>query len=85
MSAAVMTVLTMSACTFTRTNYTCSDGRCELTLRGAGADTELFEDTILVRLDSADGSTAQLAVNEQPVTCAEGETVQGDGVSVTSD
>ena len=36
-------------------------------------------------LDKADGSTAQLTVNDESVACAEGETVQAAGVSVTCD
>ena len=73
----------VSACSYTTTSYKCSDGRCELTLNGAGADHEVANDTVLVTLDSADGSAAQLTLNNESVTCAEGETVQAAGVSVT--
>jgi len=75
----------LSACTVTSSNYSCTNGRCELTLRGGGSDTEILEDTVTVRLDTADGSTAELTVNDESVTCTEGETVQAADVSVTCD
>ena len=85
MCAAVTVAAALPACTFTTTNFTCDNGRCDVTLRGTGSETELYDDTVVVRLDTADGSTAQLAVNEQQVSCSEGETVQAAGVSVTCD
>ncbi len=75
----------LSACNVTSTNYTCSNGRCEVSLRGAGAETELFDDTTTVALDGADGSAAQLTVNGESLTCTEGETLQAADVSVTCD
>jgi len=83
--AAVAAAVAMSACSVTTNNYSCSNNRCEVTLSGSGSETELYDDTLSLRLDSADGSTAELTVGNESVSCAEGETVQAADVSVTCD
>lgn len=69
----------------TTTTYSCGNDSCEVTLKGAGAETELFDDTVPVRLDSADGQRAQLTVDDRSLSCTAGETVSSGGLSITCD
>lgn len=64
----------LTACT--TTSSTCSDGTCTVNLSGAGAETEILDDTITVELVGASNGVAEYAVDGQTSTCAEGDEQQ---------
>lgn len=67
------------------TSYTsnCSDGLCTVSLTGAGAEAELLDGDVVVELDGADGTTADLRVNDESGSCTAGEELALGGLSVT--
>jgi len=64
---------------------TCTNNECTITLNGAGSDSTLFDDTVSVTLEGADGDTAELTVNRESVSCAEGDTKNVEQVEITCD
>ncbi len=68
----------------TTSSYKCSNGDCSVTLKGPGADTEIY-DTVLLRLDGADGQRAEITVDDRSLSCTEGETVTSGDLSITCD
>ncbi len=66
------------------TDYSCSNGECEVSLSGDGATTEV-DDNVEVVLVEADDDSADLSVAGRSVTCAEGQSVDVSGIGVTCD
>lgn len=71
----------LTACQTTTT--TCSGNECTVNLSGAGADTEIFNDSVAVRLDSISGGSAEFTFDGQSATCTQGEALDINGYSVT--
>lgn len=78
---AALALTSMAACT--STSYTCSGSSCTLTLSGAGAETEILDDTVSVRLAGASGGTAEFSVSGESATCAEGDSLTVADFAVT--
>lgn len=76
---------TLSACAGGATSYSssCSDGLCTVSLTGAGAEAELLEGDVVVVLDGADGTSADLSVNDESGRCTAGEELALGGLAVT--
>ena len=72
---------TLAGCT--SSSYQCSNNTCTVTLKGSGSDTELFDDSVVVTLEGADGSTAALDVDGESFSCEEGDTESVGEVDVT--
>lgn len=51
--------------------------------KGSGSDTELYDDTVTVTLKGADGTTAELEVDGESLSCREGDTATVGEVDVT--
>lgn len=69
----------------TTSSYQCSNDSCTVTLKGPGADTELYDNTVVLRLDGADGQSAEITVDDRSLSCTEGETVTSGELSITCD
>ena len=70
----------LGGCTFTSNGVTCSTSSCTVTLNGAGAEVEVFGNT--VTLGSVQDGRATLEVAGASVSCAEGESVAAGPLSV---
>ena len=70
----------LGGCTFTSNGVTCSTSSCSVTLDGAGAEVEVFGNT--VTLGSVQDGRASIEVNGASVSCAEGESVAAGPLSV---
>ncbi len=75
----------VTSCTVTTHTSTCHNNECTVNLNGGGSDTTLFDDTVSITLDSADGDTAELTVNQEQVSCSEGDTKNVEKLKVTCD
>ncbi len=77
----VLGLATVTGCT--STSYKCTNETCSVTLNGSGSDTELYDDAVTITLNGADGSTAELDVDGEQLSCEEGDTVTAEQVDVT--
>ena len=66
--AVLVSGLTATLVGCTKTTYSCSNGRCEVSLSGDGATTEV-DDNVEVVLVGADGESADLSVAGRSVRC----------------
>jgi len=78
----VVTVLAAAVVGCSSTDYSCSNGRCDVSLSGDGATTEVA-DNVEVVLVGADDESADLSIAGRSVSCAEGETADVSGIGVT--
>lgn len=83
LAAAAICITGLSGCT--TTSYSCSNDECTVKLKGGGAETDLYDGRAVISLDGADGETADLTVNDESMTCTEGDSSDVGGVSVTCD
>ncbi len=74
----------VTSCTVTTHISTCHN-ECTVNLNGGGSETTLFTDTVSITLDGADGDTAELTVNQEQVSCSEGDTKNVEKLKVTCD
>lgn len=70
----------MSGCT--TTSYSCSNSGCTVNLSGAGAETEINNDTITVTLIGASDGVAEYSIDGATSTCAQGDAQQVGGFDV---
>ena len=70
----------LGGCSFTSNGVTCSTSSCSVTLDGAGAEVDVFGNT--VTLGSVQDGRASIEVNGASVSCAEGESVAAGPLSV---
>ena len=70
----------LGGCSFTSNGVTCSTSSCSVTLDGAGAEVEVFGNT--VTLGSVQDGQASIEVNGASVSCAEGESVAAGPLAV---
>lgn len=66
----------------TSTSYSCSNNQCTVTLSGAGAETELLDDTLTVSLVGASDGQAEFAIDGTSATCAQGDEQEVAGYQV---
>ena len=71
--ASGLTVLSLSGCSFTSDNLSCSTSSCSVTLDGAGAEVEVLGTSLA--LGGVQDGRATLSVGNASVSCAQGETV----------
>jgi ABC-type phosphate transport system substrate-binding protein len=83
--ATALTFAVLSGCNVTTHSSSCSNNECTVSLNGAGSDTTLYNDTLSITLEGADGDTADLTVNLESVSCGEGETKNVEKVEITCD
>ncbi len=76
-----LAVAALAGCT--SSTYSCQNDSCSVTLKGSGSDTELYDDTVTVTLKGADGTTAELEVDGESLSCREGDTATVGEVDVT--
>jgi hypothetical protein len=76
-----LTLVPLSACTFTSDNVSCTTSSCTVTLSGEGAKAEVFG-TTLEFAGTQDGR-ATLGVAGANVSCGEGENVAAGPLQVT--
>lgn len=67
-----------------QTSYSCSDGKCEVSLGGAGATTEI-DNNVEVVLVSVEEGEAKLSVAGEAVSCTEGDTAEVSRAEITCD
>jgi hypothetical protein len=63
----------LTGCSFTSDNVSCSGGTCTVTLNGEGADAEVLGQTLT--FGGVQDGKASLSVGGASVSCGEGETV----------
>ncbi len=83
--ATALTAAVLSGCSVTTHTSTCDNNECTVKLNGGGSDTTLYNDTLSITLEGADGDTADLTVNLESVSCGEGETKNVEQVEITCD
>lgn len=78
--AVLLVAASLTACTSSTSS--CARGTCTVTLSGAGAETEIIDDTVTVKLVAASNGVAQYEVAGRSSTCAEGDEQQVAGFDV---
>jgi hypothetical protein len=68
-----LTLLPLSACSFTSNNLSCTTSSCSVTLSGEGSEVEVLGTTLT--LGGVQDGRASLSVGNASVSCAQGETV----------
>ena len=71
--AAGLTLVSLTGCSFSSNNVTCTPNSCSVTLSGNGAQAEILGTTL--SFDGTQDGRASLSVGGASVSCAEGETV----------
>ena len=72
--ALALAAVSLTACTTTTSS--CANGVCSVTLSGAGAETEINNDTVTVTLVGVTDGSAEFAVDGTSATCAQGDEQQ---------
>ena len=92
--AGSLTLLPLTACSFSSDNLSCSGSECSVTLSGNGAEVEILGTSLA--FGGVQDGRASLNVGNASVSCAQGETlyagpltltcttVQADSVEVTA-
>lgn len=75
----------VTSCSVTTHTSTCTNNECTVSLSGGGSETTLFDDSVSITLDGADGDTAELTVNQERVSCSEGDTKNVEKLKITCD
>lgn len=78
--ALALAAASLTGCT--TSSYSCSNGACTVTLSGAGAETEINNDTVTVTLVGASNGVAEYEIDGAGSTCAEGDAQQVGGYDV---
>lgn len=78
----VLAVAAASLTACTSTSYSCSSGQCTVTLNGAGAETELLDDTLVVGLVGAADGQADFVVDGTAASCEQGDDQEVAGYHV---
>lgn len=79
-AASVFAGVLITACT--TTSYSCSGSRCEVTLSGNGASTELGPYGEPITLLSVDNGVATISLAGAAGSCSAGDTIELAGASV---
>jgi hypothetical protein len=78
--AGALTVLPLSACTFSSNSFSCDLDSCSVTLSGEGAEVEVLGTSLA--LGGIEDGRATLQVGSVGVSCAEGERVAAGQLSL---
>ena len=76
-----LTLLPLTACSFSSDNLSCSASECSLTLSGDGAQVDVLGTS--VALGGVQDGRASLSVGNASVSCAQGETVSAGPLTLT--
>ena len=76
-----LTLLPLTACSFTSNNFSCSGRSCSVTLSGDGAEVDVLGTTLA--LGGVQDGRATLNVGDASVSCAQGEEVSAGPLSLT--
>jgi hypothetical protein len=79
--AAGISVATVSACSFTSNNVSCSASSCSVTLSGDGAKADILGNTLTFA--GVQNGRATLSVGDASVSCAQGESVSAGPLTLT--
>ncbi len=75
----------VTSCTVTTHTSTCHNNECTVNLSGGGSETTLFDDAVSITLDGSDGDSADLTVNQEQVSCSQGDTKNVDKLKIICD
>jgi hypothetical protein len=75
-----LALASLSACSFSSENVSCSASTCTVTLSGDGAEAEILGTTLT--FGGIQDGRAQLSVGGASVSCGEGETVSAGPLSL---
>jgi membrane protein implicated in regulation of membrane protease activity len=78
--ALVLAAVSVTACS--TSSSSCARGTCTVTLSGAGAETEIMDDTVTVTLVGASNGVAMYEVDGRSSSCAEGDDQRVAGFEV---
>ncbi len=76
-----LTLLPLTACSFSSDNFSCSGSECSVTLSGNGAEVEILGTSLA--LGGVQDGRASLEVGNASVSCAQGETVSAGPLTLT--
>jgi hypothetical protein len=76
-----LTLLPLTACSFSSDNLSCSGSECSVTLSGNGAEVEILGTSLA--FGGVQDGRASLSVGNASVSCAQGETVNAGPLTLT--
>ena len=76
-----LTLLPLTACSFSSDNFSCSGSECSVTLSGNGAEVEILGTSLA--LGGVQDGRASLEVGNASVSCAQGETVSAGPLTLS--
>ena len=76
-----LTLLPLTACSFSSDNLSCSGSECSLTLSGSGTQVDVLGTS--VAFGGVQDGRASLSVGNASVSCAQGETVNAGPLTLT--
>ena len=76
-----LTLLPLTACSFSSDNFSCSGSECSVALSGNGAEVEILGTSLA--LGGVQDGRASLEVGNASVSCAQGETVSAGPLTLT--
>ena len=79
--AGSLTLLPLTACSFSSDNLSCSGSECSLTLSGSGTQVDVLGTS--VAFGGVQDGRASLSVGNASVSCAQGETVSAGPLTLT--
>ena len=79
--AGALTLVSLTGCTFTSNNVSCSTSSCSVTLTGDGAEAEILGTTLT--FGGTQDGRASLSVGGASVSCGEGESVTAGPLQLT--
>ncbi|WP_448610450.1 hypothetical protein [Geodermatophilus sp. URMC 60] len=79
--AGSLTLLPLTACSFSSDNVSCGGSECSVTLSGNGAEAEILGTSLA--FGGVQDGRATLSVGNASVSCAQGETVSAGPLTLT--
>ena len=76
-----LTLLPLTACSFSGQNFSCSGSECTVTLTGSDAQVEILGTTL--SFGGVQDGRASLNVGNAGISCAQGETVSAASLTLT--
>ena len=76
-----LTLLSLTACSFSGQNFSCSGSECSVTLTGSDAQVEILGTSLA--FGGVQDGRASLSVGNASISCAEGETVSAASLTLT--